>query len=122
VTSQAPAATRKEPPGPAASLMTSENHSPSAITEFAAEPNYVSVSPSELRNYVSADIEDGFGTSWLLPACPCGRPYDGIMQSDAIDVDSYLTQVPEGRCAVLTGIRDACCQRAGGCWRALPSP
>ena len=31
-----------------------------------------------------------------------------IMQSDAIDVDSYLTQVPEGRRAVLTEIRDAC--------------
>ena len=30
------------------------------------------------------------------------------MQSDAIDVDSYLTQVPEGRRAVLTEIRDAC--------------
>ena len=29
-----------------------------------------------------------------LPACPRGRPYDGIMHSDAIDVDSYLTQVP----------------------------
>ena len=32
----------------------------------------------------------------------------GIMHSDAIDVDSYLTQVPEGRRAVLTEIRDAC--------------
>lgn len=53
-------------------------------------------------------VEDGFGTSWLLPACPRGRPYDGIMQSGAIDVDSYLTQVPEGRRAVLTEIRDAC--------------
>jgi hypothetical protein len=31
-----------------------------------------------------------------------------IMQSDAIDVDSYLTQVPEGRRAVLTEIRDGC--------------
>jgi len=30
------------------------------------------------------------------------------MQSDASDVDSYLTQVPEGRRAVLTEIRDAC--------------
>ena len=30
------------------------------------------------------------------------------MRSDAIDVDSYLTQVPEGRRAVLTEIRDAC--------------
>ena len=53
-------------------------------------------------------VEDGSGTSWLLPACPRGRPYDGIMHSDAIDVDSYLTQVPEGRRAVLTEIRDAC--------------
>ena len=44
----------------------------------------------------------------LLPACSRGRPYDGIVQSDAIDVDSYLTQVPEGRRAVLTEIRDAC--------------
>jgi len=56
----------------------------------------------------SGSAEDSFGTSWLLPACPRGRPYDGIMQSDAIDVDSYLTQVPEGRRAVLTEIRDAC--------------
>jgi uncharacterized protein YdhG (YjbR/CyaY superfamily) len=30
------------------------------------------------------------------------------MQSGAIDVDSYLTQMPEGRRAVLTEIRDAC--------------
>jgi len=30
------------------------------------------------------------------------------VRSDAIDVDSYLTQVPEGRRAVLTEIRDAC--------------
>jgi len=30
------------------------------------------------------------------------------VRSDAIDVDSYLTQVPEARRVVLTGIRDAC--------------
>lgn len=56
----------------------------------------------------SRSVEDGFGAWWLLPACPRGRPYDGIMQSGAIDVDSYLTQVPEERRAVLTEIRDAC--------------
>ena len=52
-------------------------------------------------------------TGHLGAACPLapysrGRPYDGIVRSDAIDVDSYLMQVPEGRRAVLTGIRDAC--------------
>ena len=31
-----------------------------------------------------------------------------MMHSGAIDVDSYLAQVPEERRAVLTGIRDAC--------------
>ncbi len=30
------------------------------------------------------------------------------MQSDAIDVDSYLAGVPDGRRAVLTELRDAC--------------
>ena len=30
------------------------------------------------------------------------------MHSDANDIDSYLAQVPEGRRAVLTEIRDAC--------------
>src|SRR5690348_7946205 len=56
----------------------------------------------------SGSVEGGFGTSWLLAAYLRGRPYDGIMHSDAIDVDSYLTQVPEARRAVLTEIRDAC--------------
>jgi uncharacterized protein YdhG (YjbR/CyaY superfamily) len=56
----------------------------------------------------SGSVGDDFGTSWLLSAYPRGRPYDASMQSDAIDVDSYLTQVPEGRRAVLTEIRDAC--------------
>ena len=32
----------------------------------------------------------------------------GIVQSDAMDVDSYLAGVPDGRRAVLTKIRDAC--------------
>jgi uncharacterized protein YdhG (YjbR/CyaY superfamily) len=48
------------------------------------------------------------GASWLLFACPRGRPYDGVVRSDADDVDSYLAGVPEGRRAVLTGMRDAC--------------
>jgi uncharacterized protein YdhG (YjbR/CyaY superfamily) len=48
------------------------------------------------------------GPWWLLSACAGGPLYDGIVQSDAIDVDSYLTQVPEGRRVVLTEIRDAC--------------
>jgi uncharacterized protein YdhG (YjbR/CyaY superfamily) len=30
------------------------------------------------------------------------------VRSDANDVDSYLAQVPEGRRAVLTGMRDVC--------------
>jgi hypothetical protein len=47
-------------------------------------------------------------TSWLLSACSGGPLYDRIVRSDAIDVDSYLTQVPEARRVVLTGIRDAC--------------
>ena len=45
---------------------------------------------------------------WQPKRLPTGRPYDGVVQSDAIDVDSYLTQVPDGRRAVLTEIRDAC--------------
>jgi uncharacterized protein YdhG (YjbR/CyaY superfamily) len=45
---------------------------------------------------------------WLVSARPRRRPYDGIVQSDANDVDSYLVEVPEGRRAVLTEIRDAC--------------
>jgi uncharacterized protein YdhG (YjbR/CyaY superfamily) len=43
-----------------------------------------------------------------LSACSGGPLYDGIVQSDAIDVDTYLTQVPEGRRVVLLEIRDAC--------------
>ena len=39
---------------------------------------------------------------------PRGRPYDGIVRSDANDVDTYLAQVPEGRRAVLTEMRDVC--------------
>jgi uncharacterized protein YdhG (YjbR/CyaY superfamily) len=39
---------------------------------------------------------------------PAWGPYDGIVQSDANDVDSYLAGVPEGRRAVLTEMRDAC--------------
>jgi hypothetical protein len=42
------------------------------------------------------------------------------MQSDAIDVDSYLTQVPQGRRAVLTEIRDACRRLLAGFERAFP--
>jgi uncharacterized protein YdhG (YjbR/CyaY superfamily) len=58
--------------------------------------------------YPLRSVEDSFGTSWLLSACPRAGPYDGIVRSDAVDVDSYLMQVPEGRRAVLTGMRDAC--------------
>ena len=36
------------------------------------------------------------------------------MHSDATDVDSYLTQVPPGRRAVLTRIRDACRELLAG--------
>ena len=36
------------------------------------------------------------GRGGCRPACPRGRPYDGIMHSGAIDVDSYLAQVPGG--------------------------
>jgi uncharacterized protein YdhG (YjbR/CyaY superfamily) len=48
------------------------------------------------------------GRRGCCPLARCGRPYDGIVQSDAIDVDGYLAEVPEGRRAVLTEIRDAC--------------
>ena len=41
------------------------------------------------------------------------------MRSDAIDVDSYLTQVPEGRRAVLTEIRDACRRLLAGFAEAM---
>jgi hypothetical protein len=44
----------------------------------------------------------------MLDATQRGCPYDGIVRSDANDVDSYLAEVPEGRRAVLTEIRDAC--------------
>ena len=39
---------------------------------------------------------------------PPGRPYDGIVQSDADDVDAYLALAPEDRRAVLNEMRDAC--------------
>jgi len=63
--------------------------------------------------------KDGFATSWLLSACPRGHPYDGIVRSDATDVDSYLTQVPEGRRAVLTEMRDACRRLLAGFAEAM---
>ena len=47
------------------------------------------------------------GKAWAARSCkPLVRP--GASGAAAIDVDSYLTQVPEGRRAVLTEIRDAC--------------
>lgn len=58
------------------------------------------------RHVSRAGLVDGVGCRWLLSAR--GRPYDGIVQSDASDVDSYLAGVPEVRQAVLTEMRDAC--------------
>ena len=72
-----------------------------------------------LSVYLSDQLKMVFATSWLLSACPRGRPYDGIVRSDAIDVDSYLTQVPEGRRAVLTEIRDACRRLLAGFAEAM---
>ena len=72
-----------------------------------------------LSVYLSGQLTMVFATSWLLSACPRGRPYDGIVRSDAIDVDSYLTQVPEGRRAVLTEIRDACRRLLAGFAEAM---
>jgi hypothetical protein len=79
--------------------------SPTEVILPCAAPNALRAAEEWCQ---SGSVEDGFGTWWLLPACRRGRPYDGIMHSDAVDVDSYLTQVPGGPRAVLTGIRDAC--------------